>query len=430
MKPHRALTAAVLLLALCGTLVSLGAIVSAGDAYGPSPYVEDYNNGAWLNEGTVDATAVINECIATAGRARFRWPGTFLISTGSILTISDDCSLEGLGRGATTLRLADNATGTCVVMGSSAGNCALRSLTVDAFDDSSTTGIRPASGADNILVEDVEVTDFATGLSNNGANDHVTIRICEFGSNTVTGGAILQTGTACVSWKILDSEFASNAFDISTQTTPSGWLISGNTFTGSGVALTVNSLAASEIVGNTFNQTTSINFSSVGARNVIGANHYVLDEVVPSDVTNLQQLLHGKYYGTASPSSGTWLTGDRVANSTPGTAGTTAVEWVCSTGGTSGTWQALYRGLATATASETYDPASMNDNTGTSKSDFSVTGAALGNRVAVAAPYEIPAGVMVTASVVSSNTVRVSLWNHSGGVVDLASGNWTLEVTQ
>jgi hypothetical protein len=42
-------------------------------------------------------------------------------------------------------------------------------------------------------------------------------------------------------------------------------------------------------------------------------------------------------YGTAAPSAGTWMVGDKVINKSPTAGGN--IGWVCTTGGTSGTWK-------------------------------------------------------------------------------------------
>lgn len=45
------------------------------------------------------------------------------------------------------------------------------------------------------------------------------------------------------------------------------------------------------------------------------------------------------YSDTAAPTSGTWIRGDVVWNSTPSAGG--APGWVCVTTGTPGTWKAM-----------------------------------------------------------------------------------------
>jgi hypothetical protein len=78
-------------------------------------------------------------------------------------------------------------------------------------------------------------------------------------------------------------------------------------------------------------------------------------------------------------------------------------------------------------ATVTYNPGSLADGAGETSSGFTVTGAAFGDFVLVAAPYDL-AGVTVTGYVSAANTVRIRVQNESGGVVDLASGSWNLRV--
>ena len=53
-------------------------------------------------------------------------------------------------------------------------------------------------------------------------------------------------------------------------------------------------------------------------------------------LTSLLVSGHSVQYGTAAPITGTWAQGDIVYNSTPTAGGN--IGWVCTTGGTSGTW--------------------------------------------------------------------------------------------
>jgi hypothetical protein len=412
------LTWLVLLFALFG---SLGAVVAPGGLK-PSTCVDDYSD-VYLADGATDATAAILLCLQVSGAADLG-PGTYLVSETAALTMPDGTRLSGAGMGITTLVGTVAQTGVILRTGS---NCTVRDLTIAGSDEASDTASRPGSGEDNVLYERVEFKDCPIGSETTGVMDSLTFRSCKFNSCGTVG---FQTGSADRDGLIQDCVFVNCPIGITFSASPLGWQIVGGLVDTATTGINLNSLSNGVVDGVAFVSCTTTIQIGTGARCDIGENYYASDEVVPSDVTTTQTSLRGRYYNTASPSTGTWLTGDIVHNSTPGTSGATATHWLCSTGGTSGTWQPAYRAAPHLTVTEAWDPASMNDNTGTSKSDFSVTGATLGARVVVGAPYEIPAGVMVTASIVSSNTIRVSLWNHSGGVVDLASGNWTLEVTQ
>jgi len=74
------------------------------------------------------------------------------------------------------------------------------------------------------------------------------------------------------------------------------------------------------------------------------------------------------------------------------------------------------------TGSTTYDPASLADGAGETKS-LTVTGAALGDFCLVSAPYDLQ-DVIATCYVQAANTVEIRLQNESGSTVDLASGTW------
>jgi hypothetical protein len=82
--------------------------------------------------------------------------------------------------------------------------------------------------------------------------------------------------------------------------------------------------------------------------------------------------------------------------------------------------------LRVLNASATKDPGSLIDGAGETLS-FTVTGAALGDYVLVAAPYDLQ-DITVTAYVQAADTVEVRLQNESTATVDLGSGTWKVKV--
>lgn len=80
-------------------------------------------------------------------------------------------------------------------------------------------------------------------------------------------------------------------------------------------------------------------------------------------------------------------------------------------------------------ATKTWDPASVADGAMTSTT-VTVTGAAIGDLVAVGFSLAVPAGMVLSGSVTASNTVTVTLFNKSGSVQDLASGTLRAAVWQ
>ncbi len=74
----------------------------------------------------------------------------------------------------------------------------------------------------------------------------------------------------------------------------------------------------------------------------------------------------------------------------------------------------------------TVDPASLADAVGATTA-LTVTGAALGDFVLVAAPYDL-VDVIVTAYVQAANTVEIRVQNESGAGANLASGTWNILV--
>lgn len=79
-----------------------------------------------------------------------------------------------------------------------------------------------------------------------------------------------------------------------------------------------------------------------------------------------------------------------------------------------------------AVVTTTIDPASLADAAGAT-SAVTVTGAALGDFVLVAAPYDLT-DMTVTAYVQAANAVEIRIQNESGSGHNLASGTWTIAV--
>lgn len=104
-----------------------------------------------------------------------------------------------------------------------------------------------------------------------------------------------------------------------------------------------------------------------------------------------------------------------------GAAGTALAVKESGTGNTG--WANIPTGR---TGSTTWDPASVADGAMTSTT-VTVTGAAVGDVVAVGFSVAVPAGALLVGSVTATNTVTVTLFNKTGGALDLGSG--TLKAT-
>jgi hypothetical protein len=78
--------------------------------------------------------------------------------------------------------------------------------------------------------------------------------------------------------------------------------------------------------------------------------------------------------------------------------------------------------------SATIDPGNLADGAGETDT-ITVTGAALGDFVQIAAPYDL-LGITVTGWVSGADTVSLRIQNESGGALDLASGTWRARVAK
>ena len=77
----------------------------------------------------------------------------------------------------------------------------------------------------------------------------------------------------------------------------------------------------------------------------------------------------------------------------------------------------------------TFDPPSLATVTGAVSSPITVTGAKVGDMVELFPPYDMQ-GIMAYGYVSAADTIKISLYNPTGGTIDLASGSWTVKVVR
>jgi hypothetical protein len=85
-----------------------------------------------------------------------------------------------------------------------------------------------------------------------------------------------------------------------------------------------------------------------------------------------------------------------------------------------------WKGNEARVGTKTWDPANVADGAFTSTT-VTVTGAAVGDVVSVGFSVAVPAGAILSGAITAADTATVTLFNKTGGAVDLASG--TLKVT-
>jgi hypothetical protein len=90
-------------------------------------------------------------------------------------------------------------------------------------------------------------------------------------------------------------------------------------------------------------------------------------------------------------------------------------------------WKALGKTDLIASGTLAWDPGSIASGAGETSPNVTVTGAALGDYVQVAAPGSLQ-GLIAQAYVTAANTVAIRLSNLTGGAVDLGSGTWKARV--
>lgn len=87
----------------------------------------------------------------------------------------------------------------------------------------------------------------------------------------------------------------------------------------------------------------------------------------------------------------------------------------------------LTRFISGLSGTLTWNPGNLVDGAGETSSAITVTGAALGDFVQVAAPYDLQ-GITATAYVSAADSVKIRIQNETGGAIDLASGTWKVKV--
>ena len=131
----------------------------------------------------------------------------------------------------------------------------------------------------------------------------------------------------------------------------------------------------------------------------------------------------------ADPEVTYYRRGDWVMNFWP-TAGS-PMGWTATADGSfNGVTPATFHAMAPLgwlTGAITWDPSSLTDGTGQTSSAITVTGAAAGDYVLVAPPYDLQ-DCTATGYVQAANTVEIRLQNESGGTRDLGSGAWRVRL--
>lgn len=134
-----------------------------------------------------------------------------------------------------------------------------------------------------------------------------------------------------------------------------------------------------------------------------------LNEYVKNVASTIDQKI---YFGTAAPTDGTFVAGDRVINTSM--ASGSAYEWVCITGGTPGTWKGIYPPQDAGTATASSGAATLSKMTGVVTTE-SLTTAAAGS-------YTL---TLTNTLVAATSVIMVSVQNGSNTQGQLMVGKVT-----
>ena len=144
---------------------------------------------------------------------------------------------------------------------------------------------------------------------------------------TISGNTVLGGGAACIPLRMNDVGYAS---------------VTGNNLQ----ATTVVALAPTTVTNSTFagNILYTTGTNAIQTAGTCTACTFDKSNSLTGKVDNAGTLFHIEQYATASPSTGTWITGDVTWNSAAGVVG-----WQCTSGGTPGTWEPMTVPVATST---------------------------------------------------------------------------------
>lgn len=145
-------------------------------------------------------------------------------------------------------------------------------------------------------------------------------------------GAVISNNTFVDLWR---STGSATAIFTNLQLEPEMDLtVTGNRFVRGALTPGVGGLPAGASINNSgINGTNSANVKVVEGNNSWGVASFAANHERSQNVTTNRRIVDG----TAPPTTGTWLRGERVRNITPAAGGW--VEWVCVVGGTPGTWR-------------------------------------------------------------------------------------------
>lgn len=411
----RLATLLVLLLTCAALIPGPVALAAVSPTYG----IVDLDAFGAKGDGTTDDAAALTAAVNSAGVLAVRC-GPKSYAFASSVTVPAGVRIFGQGQGSTTLYMKTGWTGTILSLGD---NCVVQDLTLDGNDDSSTVGGRPASAAVNVRFTRVTFSDFSQCSQDVGANKGLVYDACRCLSST--NGFVFATASSGI--VVQNCYFDTLTTAISSQSGVLSLLLRGNTFVATTTAVSNTGGTGLDSSGNAFISGTNTYVVNSNGRSAIGNDYYGFDETIPTDVLNTQTSFRGRYYGNTSPAGGslTWVAGDFVhyyGGSTDPTIG-----WVCSSPGTPGTWQTIYRGPRAVTG--TWDPSSLAAGAST-KTAITTTSLAVGMTALVQFSNDLPDGFIMWAQVTSTTNIDVMLANIGGSTTDVSSGTVTVHLFQ
>jgi hypothetical protein len=230
-----------------------------------------------------------------------------------------------------------------------------------------------------------------------------------FGDATVAGTWVLPKGTG---WYIAGNSFGGGSIGIDTRSASTqGVVIVGNRFDVIANAVVVSGQKNLVVIGNDWTNCTlglvysAMPLASLMQDNTIGGGSFV-------DMFGAMHLRAG-------------AVSDGLYGATPpdGTMAADSTNHQLALRMNTGTW---WKFPGTLTGSKTHDWASVA-NGANANTTVTVTGAVLGDNAMASMSVAVPAGSHLAASVTAADTVTVTLFNATGGALDLASG--TLRAT-
>lgn len=383
-------------------------------------------------DGVVDDTAAVQAALTAGGEVYFP-PGTYRIT--SSLTLATNSVLRGAGRRNSIIKVDAAVIGAARVYASKLSTNVMKIEVRNlGFQGTATAlGALHFDKGDHVVIDSCDFFDF-TSVSGYGVKltnvYHWAISNCKFENIKIAGLYLVSAGGVGCNAGVFgpnndlignnQASFIGLVMDLGQNI-----LVYGNNFEGSGngnKAIDMNGTEGVLIFQNYIELWVA---AAIAANNGLGNRRVTVEQnVIQANSTNICN-----FNDTSITNQRITFRGNRFADATGGQTcvvlGSTTNAVFQDNDPASATPSdrhgASPQGVQALTGTVTWDPGSIADNA-SAATTLTVTGAAVGDPVAVTHDQIGARNMQITGHVQAANTVRVVLFNDDGAPVDLVSG--------